>query len=609
MMAWRKLRTYLRLGPGNLLRVALYRAGLRSGLHPVLRVSRELKGVRFYCLPALPRDHPVPQDDWCRTVPYFGWYEHPLAGELPDWHENPFAGTRCRNTTAPWWSIPDFDPQLGDIKTVWEPSRFDWILRLTQRAAVGSASDLERVNLWLADWCRANPAFRGPNWKCGQEASLRVLHLVLGAVFLDQDERPEAALTQLVEAHLARIVPTLDYALAQDNNHGTSEAAALFVGGDFCARNGRSQGRRYCDLGRRALENRAHRLIGSDGSFSQYSLNYHRFMLDALSVAEIWRRRHDLPAFSPEFRERASLAARWLRAHVDPGTGDGPNLGGNDGANLLPLTEAGYRDYRPAVQLALALFGDQTAYPASATLAAHGAWLGVNLPPREAGPVGCSHFPDGGQAVLRRGPWSVFLNYPCYRFRPRHCDALHVDVWYGGQNLCPDAGSFSYNAEARWVRYFPGTAAHNTVQFDEREQMPALGRFLRGDWLVARDVSFQGDPAGDLSMGALYEDRLGCRHARRVELGDDGVKVTDELSGFHERAVLRWRLEPGEYAVSGQEIVKAGLRVKVTAEPAPVRLELVPGWESRHYLQKRELVVLEVELGKPGTIVTEISAG
>ena len=76
-------------------------------------------------------------------------------------------------------------------------------------------------------------------------------------------------------AHLRRIAPTIRYAIAQDNNHGTSEAAALFIGGTWLALLGEPAGRRWAVRGRRWLEDRAGRLIGVDGSFSQYSLNYH----------------------------------------------------------------------------------------------------------------------------------------------------------------------------------------------------------------------------------------------------------------------------------------------------------------------------------------------
>ena len=65
-----------------------------------------------------------------------------------------------------------------------------------------------------------------------------------------------------------------------------------------------------------------------------------------------------------------------------------------------------------------------------------------------------------------------------FRFRPSQADAMHVDLWVKDQNLLSDAGTYSYNTDARWLKYFPGTQSHNTVQFDDRDQMPRLGRFL-----------------------------------------------------------------------------------------------------------------------------------
>jgi hypothetical protein len=100
----------------------------------------------------------------------------------------------------------------------------------------------------------------------------------------------------------------------------------------------------------------------ADGSFSQYSVNYHRLMLDTYSLVEHWRRGLELPAFSPRLYDRLAAATRWLQALTQPETGDAPVLGANDGARLLPLGDSDYRDYRPAVQLAMALFLDRRAY-------------------------------------------------------------------------------------------------------------------------------------------------------------------------------------------------------------------------------------------------------
>ena len=106
------------------------------------------------------------------------------------------------------------------------------------------------------------------------------MHLAMAALVLGQTRQAGPALRDLIHLHLQRIAPTLSYAIGQDNNHGTSEAAALFIGGSWLQTLGLPAGARWAALGRRWLENRAVRLIGEDGSFSQYSLNYHRVMLD-----------------------------------------------------------------------------------------------------------------------------------------------------------------------------------------------------------------------------------------------------------------------------------------------------------------------------------------
>src|SRR5262249_23738554 len=145
-------------------------------------------------------------------------------------------------------------------------------------------------------------------------------------------------------------------------NHGTSEAAALFIGGSWLAHRGVTRGEVWARTGRRWLEDRVHRLIGADGSFSQYSLNYHRVLLDTLSIVEIWRREIEEEEFSPSFYARAGAATNWLCAMIAPQSGDGPNLGANDGAWLLPLTLTDYHDFRPSTQLASVLFRNQRVY-------------------------------------------------------------------------------------------------------------------------------------------------------------------------------------------------------------------------------------------------------
>lgn len=444
--------------------------------------------------------------------------------------------------------------------------------------------------------------------KCGQEASIRVMHLAVAVRLLGQVTETSTGLLDLVELHLQRIAPTVMYAVAQNNNHGTSEAAALFMGGAWLEANGRSVGKRYTQAGRKWLENRACHLIEPDGSFSQYSLNYHRVMLDSLSMTEVWRRELALPAFSSRFYARAAAASEWLRCMINPVRGDGPNVGANDGARLMPLTDTDYRDFRPSVQLASVLFHSARAYSEPGLWNQPLYWLGLSLPEAQLPALESKQFGDGGYFVLRNEFVMALLRYPRFRFRPVQADALHLDLWIAGENWLRDAGSFSYNTEQPWLDYFPGTAAHNTVQFDNRDQMPRLSRFLFGAWLKAKGVESLSNAGGSQRCAAGYKDWQGAGHHRSIELSDQTLSVNDQINAFKSKAVLRWRLRPGDWKVDAKahRIEREGFSLAVSATMPIKRFELVEGWESRYYLQKTPLPVLEVEVDQPGDLNTTI---
>lgn len=621
-----KASTALALGLPNIVRAVIYRIGVKLGLNPVRGLRAAVPQGPFFAAPVLPPVSAPPVTGWQTSALLFGHWPFPVSNAPPNWLANPFTGKRATQPERAWWQIPDFDPAVGDIKLIWELSRMDWVLAFAQHARNGDSEALRRLNVWLADWCSHNPPYRGPNWKCGQEASIRVMHLAMAAMILGQVQRPVPGLRDLVRLHLQRIAPTVQYAMAQDNNHGTSEAAALFIGGSWLAALGIAEGDRWQQTGRKWLENRAARLIGANGSFSQYSLNYHRVMLDTFCMAEVWRKHLGLPAFSALWQTRASAAAQWLHHMVNPVNGDGPNVGANDGARLLQLTDTAYRDYRPSVQLAMALFADQCAYAERGSWNHSLQWLGVPIPKAQAlRPVNLVA-DDGGFAILRRGAAMLMLRYPRFRFRPSQADALHVDLWLDGDNLLRDAGSYSYNTEQKWLNYFGGTASHNTAQFDDRDQMPRLSRFLFGDWLKTSLFEPLTEDTQTTRFGAGYRDRERVSHQRRAILGDSCLRVIDKVAGFRNIAVLRWRLMPGDWYL--ERCSDSSLRVQrrnpdgmdrhvvpphneethvlaVQTTIPIVRCEIVQGWESRHYLEKTPVPVLEIEVRQPGTLTTE----
>jgi hypothetical protein len=68
---------------------------------------------------------------------------------------------------------------------------------------------------------------------------------------------------------------------------------------------------------------------------------------------------------------------------------------------------------------------------------------------------------------------------------------------------------------------------------------------------------------------------------------------------------LRWRVKPGNWCLDGNAITDGTHSLSVHATVPLTSIELVNGWESRYYLKKSSLPVLEVEIKEPGILTTE----
>jgi hypothetical protein len=627
LLHWLKIyfTTALRLGVFQVARVLLYRMCKRAGVYRLLLPSRKAVPLEFRSdsshdaappfVPWAERAVLAEADELVRGRMNFFSAHAQEIGNPPDWFLNPFEKKRHPQSARHWSQIADFSSEAGDIKVIWEMSRFSWAPVLARAWRIsGEKRHLSALQMWMQDWRRCNPPNTGPNWMCGQETSIRLINVLLALRLAGLEENAGPGVMAFVAAHCRRVEHTTLYAAAQDNNHATSEAAGLFVGGSWLARHGgdgeRGRGRRWAEKGRKLIESRISRLISPDGSFSQHSLTYHRVMLDTLSVAEAWRRNAEEAPFKAEFYKRAAAATRWLGAVIDPASGDGPNLGANDGAHPYRLDGSAYRDFRPSLQLASLLFIGRAALPPG-PWDEPAAWLGVSAESSERpwlDDLTSAVFPDGGYVVMRnRSGIRMLLRAPTARFRPAHADALHLDLWWKGKNLLRDGGTYAY-ASGAVSQALASAVGHNTQEFDGHDQMPRLGLFLYGGWVrVAGELAIATSVAGQ-SWAGSYTDVWGAQHERAVTLGEDALLVRDRVQGFKHIAVLRWRLAPGNWSQNETGCASTLARLRVESSVPIRRMSLESGWESRHYLEKSAVPVLEVEVAQsPAVLTTTIS--
>ncbi len=503
---------------------------------------------------------------------YFSQHKYKYDG-LPNWFYNPFINKEHTNKNKHWTTINDF--AQGDVKVIWELSRFDWLTILARAFRVTSKEKyLDKINELLLDWSFQNPLNIGPNWKCGQEASIRLMKLITTSNLLNSTQSPSKSLIRLIEDHLHRIYPNINYAIAQNNNHGTSEAAALYIGSVFLNKLGIKDHKyiKWGIKGRKILQDRIIRLIDKDGTFAQKSMTYHRVMVDTMSFVLQNMKLLDEKAFDKEILAKLTSLGKWQYKLTFGNEGDAPNLGSNDGAMLNNLHSCDYRDFRPSTQSFFALLLNKRVYEdlksneamfwTSGSESLNYPLLKIEMP--------SSEMLDNDVVILRKKGAFVMIKTPTPNFRPGN-DAFHLDFWLDGKNILRDSGTYSYN-EGELTDYFKGVMAHNTVQFGNHDQMPKISRFLNGKWISTRNQELK-EEENELSWKGSYKDYKGNKHSRVVRLSDDELLIIDNIK-TSEEAVVRFHLN--EYPNQNIDCFW------------PENHEILSSIESRYYYQKKK---------------------
>ncbi len=481
------------------------------------------------------------------------FFRTPSPGKM-DWHRNPF-GPSSGSAEKDWFEIPDFVPGQGDIRTLWEPARAAWALDLARARAHGHQIDAAGILWrWLDSWMQACPPFKGCQWKCGQESSVRMIAVALACWALADDPAftPQRwlQLARLAWATAYRVAHHIGYALSQKNNHALSEACGLLLVAHLFPEF--REAARWEQTGRRVLKQELLRQIYDDGSYVQHSMNYHRVMLHAallgLRLAELAGR-----PLEREVYQRLALSVEFLSEMIDPETGGAPNYGNNDGALLLPLNECDCNDFRPAIQAGHYLIYRRRRLPPG-PWDEDLLWLfgpeALEAPAEQERQPVSRAFESGGYYTLR-GPQSwAMIRCHSYRDRPAHLDPLHLDLWWRGQNVLCDCGTYRYYTpeQPALEYYFKSIAAHNTVEIDGRDPVELVSRYLWLPWPRASKRWFEtgGNPLMYFEGQHETYDRPPWRvlHRRAViGLADGAWVIVDDLLGEDEhRATLRWHM-------------------------------------------------------------------
>ena len=532
-------------------------------------------------------------------------------GTSPDWFYNPFKKRYFAKAGKLHWSKYKIFGN-DDIKICWDLSRWSWAIILARAYKVTKKNKyINSYNSWIKSWINKNPLNSGPNWICGQECSIRLLQAIISWQILDYPLKlPNITKERkkFIEAHLERIFLTRVYAEAQQNNHWISESAVLFIGG------GLINNKKYLKYGREGIEKSIRSLIMEDGTFSQYSINYHRVLLDTINQVEIWRRKLNLCEFSQRFYFKCQKAIKWFSYFVDEKSGDAPNLGGNDGSYCYQFNDFNYRDYRPSLYFASKLFNLKFEILEN-YINNEFEWFQIpKTVSKEKELVKKDtffyrNFKVGGFFIIKNinGTWGM-LRLPKYKFRPSNSDPLHFDLWDNGKNIIIDGGTYSYNVDKKYINYFQGIRSHNSIEFDDSEPMPRISRFLFANWLNEDGNTLVRKNNSKLFVSSSYVCFFG-KHQREILVSNDCKKweITDKVRGFKKHAIIRWNLYGDNWELKNNIVKSDSVLISIFCESNNFKLMLEEGWCSKKYYKKEKITTLKVIVeSKPSTVKTII---
>lgn len=445
-------------------------------------------------------------------------YGNPL-----DWQNSPLTGKRC-DENKKWYLIPDFDKERGDIKVIWEASRFSHFVTLSRAYLLTSDEKYYRAfSSQLKNWLEKNHYGLGANFKCSQECSLRMVNALLAfnvfrraGIATDADA---SNVKDLVDRCYRKILSNFFYAYkCIKNNHTISELMGMIVGA-WCAYDDKQLDKVY-----KLLDEVVNEQFTADGGYRQFSFNYQRLALQDIEVVLSIGGKTGR-SLSDKSRDKIKNSA-WLMYQCQDGSGDMPNYGNNDGALVFPVTSCGYRNFQPVINTSYALTTGKQIYKAGMhqeELIWFSGGKGIDECEyilAESQRQSCQ-FVDAGIFTIRgRNSWAMVVSNG-YSSRPGHMDQQHFDLWIDGINVFCDAGTFSYASEVgkKLVR----NDSHNTVAVENKPQMNISGPFLIYNW-TRRELG----RCGDQSYAGKMISANGYKHSREVKQVGATYEIVDK---------------------------------------------------------------------------------
>lgn len=536
-----------------------------------------------------------------------------------DWHRDYSSGRVW--PPVPYNRIDFMDAQGGDVKYVWEMSRFYWVGWLA-KAFWGTSNGVwarEFVRL-VDDWRRTNPVNVGVNWAMPMEIAIRGYWLTTGYGFFAGAPgiAPEwwVEYLRLAWAHASHLENNLEY-FSNLTNHYLCNCFGLLALGLLLK--GSADGDRWFTEGRRRLIAQLGHQVLDDGVHYERSIGYHGLVLEIYLASIVLAERGGDPLPAPALEKIERMAEFTL--DYTPPSGNAPQLGDSDDGRVFRLRhEQNLYDHRDILALAATLFsrGDMAAAAGGYSLTALfsvGAegferFRALARRPRAAAAI----YRSGGFARISSATLHLFADVGPIGLHGNN-DTLSFTLDTAAGPIFVDPGSYCYTRDPALRNSLRSTAAHNTPMIDRQELAEFDGLWRVRDDRTDPQVSQWSVAEGNGGASVLEARHSAYRNAagggvmvtRRWELSERMLLVKDRFDGSGSHTVAVRFTIPGECVVS--RIDRATCTI-TRSDGVPLEFrcsrafEITPGWYAPGYGTAAPAFWIDIscETGMPGEI-------
>ncbi|MCP4111785.1 MAG: hypothetical protein GY749_40715 [Desulfobacteraceae bacterium] len=411
-----------------------------------------------------------------------------FAGPIP-WQTNPVTNIRYPNiyhSDVPY----DFD-SFGDVKYLWELNRCEFLTDLGKSFFLaGNHENAEKLWSLLESWVSGNPYLMGINWTGPLEVAVRSISWIFSYYYtLDsQALTPERNLLFLksLNEHGIYLRKYLEI-YESPYNHLIGEATGLFMIAVLFPE--LPDAAKWQAYSCRVLNENAEKQFYKDGGSVEQATFYHHYSLGFLVMYLTLLTRNGTDASSVLWKT-VENAMEFSMNIIKPDK-KVPMIGDVDNARSVPVEHDKMWDFRDILCIGSALFkrpdfkyvADGFRESALWITGTKGFEVYDNIKPESPEKISVI-LPDSGYFVMRTG-WESNDHYLCfdagsqaeglfYDSTPSaahgHSDALSFILSSYGKDILTDPAIYTYNGEYEWEAYFRGTAAHNTIKIDNRDQ-------------------------------------------------------------------------------------------------------------------------------------------